>query len=59
MFTDEILTKIFSHPAIMTLDLNTQSAVVHAIESIMDEEEKQNADESVSDATVSNIPTGV
>lgn len=51
MFTDEILTKIFSHPAIMALDLNTQSAVVHAIESIMDEEEKQNADESVSDAT--------
>ena len=40
-----------SHPAIMTLDLNTQSAVVHAIESIMDEEEKQNADESVSDFT--------
>ena len=39
MFTDEILTKIFSHPAIMTLDLNTQSAVVHAI------------DESVSDST--------
>ena len=51
MFTDEILTKIFSHPAIMTLDLNTQSSVVHAIESIMDEEEKQNADESVSDFT--------
>ena len=51
MFTDEILTKIFSHPAIMKLDLNTQSAVVHAIESIMDEEENQNADESVSDFT--------
>lgn len=51
MFTDEILTKIFAHPAIMKLDLNTQSEVVHAIESIMDEEEKQNADESVSDAT--------
>lgn len=50
MFTDEILTKIFSHPAIMKLDLNTQSAVVHAIESIMEEEEKQNADESVSNA---------
>ena len=50
MFTDEILTIIFSHPAIMKLDLNTQSAVVHAIESIMDEEEKQNADESVSNA---------
>lgn len=50
MFTDEILTKIFSHPAIMKLDLNTQSAVVHAIESIMDEEEKQNADESISNA---------
>ena len=50
MFTDEILTKIFSHPAIIFLYLNTQSAVVHAIESILDEEEKQNADESVSDA---------
>lgn len=51
MFTDEILTKIFSHPAIMPLDLNTQSEVVHAIEDILDEEEKQNADESVSDTT--------
>ena len=50
MFTDEILTKIFAHPAIMKMDLNTQSAVVHAIESIMDEEEKQNADESISNA---------
>ena len=51
MFTGEILTKIFSHPAIMTLDLNKQSAVVHEIVSSMDEEEKQNADESVSDFT--------
>ena len=50
MFTDEILTKIFAHPAIMTLDLNTQSAVLHAIESIMDEEEKQDADQSVSNS---------
>lgn len=50
MFTNEILTKIFAHPAIMSLPLKIQSDVVHAIDDILDEEVNYNADESVSDA---------
>lgn len=55
MFTSEILTKIFAHPAIMSLPLKIQSDVVHAIEDVLDEEENDNADESVSD----NVSTGI
>lgn len=50
MFSDEILTKIFSKRELQKLDLQTQSEIVHAIEDVL-EEEKQNADESVSDFT--------
>lgn len=51
MFTSEVLTKIFAHPAIMSLPLKIQSDVVHAIENILEEEGNDNADESVSDST--------
>ena len=51
MFKSEVLTKIFAHPAIMSLPLKIQSDVVHAIEDILEEEGNNNADESVSDAT--------
>lgn len=50
MFTSEILTKIFAHPAIMSLPLKIQSDVVHAIEDVLEEEVNDNADESVSDS---------
>lgn len=50
MFANEILAKIFAHPAIMSLPLKIQSDVVHAIDDILDEEVNDNADESVSDA---------
>ena len=49
MFSDEILTKIFSKRELQKLDLQTQSEIVHAIEDVLEEVE-QNANESVSNA---------
>ena len=50
MFSDEILTKIFSKRELQKLDLQTQSEIVHAIEDVLEEVE-QNANESISDFT--------
>jgi len=50
MFSDEILTKIFSRKEIQKFDLQTQSEIVHTIEDVL-EEVNQNADKSVSDTT--------
>lgn len=41
MFSDEILEKIFARKELQRLDLQTQSAVIHAIEEVL-EEEKDN-----------------
>lgn len=43
MFSEETLTKIFAREEIQRLDIMTQSAVVHAIEDVLEEE--NNADE--------------
>ena len=48
MFSDAILEKIFAMPDMQMLDLQTQSNIVHGMEKIMEEEEK-NADEFQSD----------
>ena len=53
MFSDAILEKIFAMPDMQMLDLQTQSNIVHGIETILEkeisEEEKKNADEFQSD----------
>lgn len=41
MFSDEVLEKIFARKELQRLDLQTQSAVIHAIEEVL-EEEKDN-----------------
>lgn len=40
MFSDEILEKIFAKRELQSLDLQTQSAVIHAIEDVLEEAEK-------------------
>lgn len=47
MFSDEVLEKIFSRQELQMLDLQTQSAVIHAIEEILEQEEQN--DKSVSE----------
>ena len=37
MFSDEILEKIFARKELQRLDLQTQSAVIHAIEEVLEE----------------------
>lgn len=49
MFSDTVLEKIFAMPDMQMLDLQTQSNIVHGIETILEEEEKKNADEFQSD----------
>lgn len=43
MFSDEVLEKIFARRELQSLDLQTQSAVIHAIEDVL-EEVKENGD---------------
>lgn len=42
MFSDEVLEKIFAREELQRLDLQTQSAVIHAIEEILEQEEEHN-----------------
>lgn len=42
MFSDEVLEKIFAREELQRIDLQTQSAVIHAIEEILEEEEQNN-----------------
>lgn len=51
MFSDEILEKIFAREELQRLDLQTQSAVIHAIEEILEQEECDNG-KSVSEQFV-------
>ena len=37
MFSDEVLEKIFARKELQRLDLQTQSAVIHAIEEVLEE----------------------
>ncbi len=37
MFSDEVLEKIFAREELQRLDLQTQSAVIHAIEEVLEE----------------------
>ena len=45
MFSDTVLEKIFAMPDMQMLDLQTQSNIAHGIETILEKEEKKNADE--------------
>ena len=42
MFSDEVLEKIFAREELQRLDLQTQSAVIQAIEKNLEEEEQNN-----------------
>lgn len=44
MFSDRVLEKIFARRELQMLDLQTQSAVIHAIEEVLEEEEKSNGE---------------
>jgi hypothetical protein len=48
MFSDEILEKIFSHPEISKIPIDTQSTMINVIESVLEEMGVN------TDATVSN-----
>nr|DAL48143.1 MAG TPA_asm: hypothetical protein [Caudoviricetes sp.] len=47
MFSDETLEKIFARKELQRLDLQTQSAIIHAIEEVL--EEVSDGDKSVSE----------
>ncbi len=47
MFSDETLEKIFARKELQRLDLQTQSAIIHAIEEVL--EEVSDDDKSVSE----------
>ena len=53
MFSDEVLEKIFAREELQRLDLQTQSAVIHAIEEILEEEEQNNGKSLSEQASVS------
>lgn len=38
MFSDDVLEKIFAREELQRLDLQTQSAVIHAIEEVLEQE---------------------
>lgn len=37
MFSDEVLEKIFARKELQSLDLSTQSSIIHAIEDVLEE----------------------
>ena len=43
MFSDKILEKIFSHPEISKIPIDTQSTMINVIESVLEEMEADNA----------------
>lgn len=55
MFSSETLIRIFARRELQVLDMQTQSDVVHAIEEVLEQEEIENADESVSDNVSTDI----
>ena len=42
MFSDDVLEKIFAREELQRLDLKTQSAVIHAIEEVLEQEVESN-----------------
>lgn len=46
MFSDEILEKIFGREDVMKVPLSYQSTMIHAVEEVLEEVKKENANES-------------
>jgi hypothetical protein len=46
MFSDEILEKIFGRDDVMKVPLSYQSTMIHAVEEVLEEVKKENANES-------------
>lgn len=52
MFSDDVLEKIFSRKELQSLDLSTQSAIIHAIEDVLEEVEQNEHERTVSDSNL-------
>lgn len=52
MFSDEVLEKIFARKELQSLDLATQSAIIHAIEDVLEEVDKNEYERSLSEPGV-------
>ena len=46
MFSDEILEKIFGRDDVMKVPLSYQSTMIHAVEEVLEEVKKENANKS-------------
>lgn len=49
MFSDEVLEKIFGREDVMKIPIVYQSTMVRAIQEVLEQEEDENASESLSD----------
>ena len=48
MFSDDVLDKIFDRKELQSLDLSTQSSIIHAIEDVLEEVEENEHKRSLS-----------
>ena len=48
MFSDDVLEKIFARKELQSLDLSTQSSIIHAIEDVLEEVEENEHERSLS-----------
>lgn len=49
MFSDEVLEKIFGREDVMKIPIVYQSTMVRAIQEVLEQEEKENANKSLSE----------
>lgn len=49
MFSDEVLEKIFARKELQSLDLATQSAIIHAIEDVLEEVDQNEHERNISE----------
>ena len=47
VFSDEVLEKIFARKEMQSLDLSTQSAIIHAIEDVLEEVKQDEYERSI------------
>lgn len=52
MFSDEVLEKIFARKELQSLDLSTQSAIIHAIEDVLEEVEQNEHERIISNSNL-------
>ena len=47
VFSDEVLEKIFARKELQSLDLSTQSSIIHAIEDVLEEVKQDEYERSI------------